>query len=181
MKLRRCGMQRKLAQSFATSLDGATSELSSPDSGTQSLTFFYLDIASWGYRNSRNVSDFDSHRSTILDRSSSLGSRRSSSNGSAKHAYNSFSRSHYDKVRDKDKVRQHGVPLPRKIGVNARDNINSNHNNDNGLLFGGAVGSIVNKDVFERDFPSLGTEDRQVLSEITRMENFKVWWLKYKL
>ncbi|KAK8538723.1 hypothetical protein V6N12_034431 [Hibiscus sabdariffa] len=33
------------------------------------------------HRNSRNVNDFDSHRSAFLDRSSSLNSRRSSSNG----------------------------------------------------------------------------------------------------
>ncbi|KAK8483131.1 hypothetical protein V6N12_018138, partial [Hibiscus sabdariffa] len=35
MKLRRRGMQPKLAQSFATSLDGAASELSSSDSGSE--------------------------------------------------------------------------------------------------------------------------------------------------
>ncbi|KAK8684163.1 hypothetical protein V6N13_040194 [Hibiscus sabdariffa] len=160
------------------------------------------------HRNSRNVSDFDSHRSAVLDRSSSLSSRRSSSNGSAKHEYSSFSRSHRDKDRDRDKVRlnfgdhrdsaasepleslltdraeietlhrsnsmfsrKHGEPLPRKVGMNARDSINSNHNNGNGLLSGGAVGSSVHKAVFERDFPSLGTEDRQVLPEITRVSS----------
>ena len=57
------------------------------------------------HRNSRNISDFDSPRSTFLDRTSSLNSRRSSSNGSAKHAYSSFSRSHRDKDRERDKER----------------------------------------------------------------------------
>ncbi|GMI77166.1 hypothetical protein like AT1G36990 [Hibiscus trionum] len=159
------------------------------------------------HRNSRNVSDFDSHRSAFLDRSSSLNSR-SSSNGSAKHAYSSFSRSHRDKDRDWDKVRlnfgdhqdraasepleslltsrvevetlhrsnsmfsrKQVEPLPRRVWVDARDSSNSNHNNGNGLLSGGTVGSSIHKAVFERDFPSLGTEDRQVVPEITRVSS----------
>ncbi|KAF2296773.1 hypothetical protein GH714_001844 [Hevea brasiliensis] len=56
-------------------------------------------------RNSKSISDFDSPRSAFLDRTSSSNSRRSSSNGSAKHAYSSFSRSHRDKDRERDKER----------------------------------------------------------------------------
>ncbi|KAE8728325.1 Mitogen-activated protein kinase kinase kinase 1, putative isoform 1 [Hibiscus syriacus] len=160
------------------------------------------------HRNSRNISDFDSHRSTFLERTSSLNSRMSSSNDSAKHAYSSFSRNHRDKDRDRDKVRlnfgdhrgcaaseplesllagrveietlhrsnsmfsrKQGEPLPRSVRVDARGSINSNHNNDNVMLSGVAVGSSIHKGVFERDFPSLGTEDRQVLPEITRVSS----------
>ncbi|KAE8674560.1 Mitogen-activated protein kinase kinase kinase 1, putative isoform 1 [Hibiscus syriacus] len=160
------------------------------------------------HRNSRNISDFDSHRSTFLERTSSLNSRRSSSNGSAKHAYSSFSRNHHDRDRDRDKVRlnfgdhqdhaasepleslltgrveietlhrsnsmfsrKQGEPLPRKVGVDSRDSINSNHNNDNVLLSGVSVGSSIHKVMFERDFPSLGTEDRQVVPEIARVSS----------
>ncbi|KAL4282993.1 hypothetical protein GQ457_16G019210 [Hibiscus cannabinus] len=156
------------------------------------------------HRNSRNVNDFDSHRYAFLDRSSSLNSWRSSSNGFAKHAYNSFSRSHRDKDRDWDKVRlnfgdhrdraaseplessveietlqcsnsmfsrKHGESLPRRVGVDARDCSNSNYKNDNGLLSGGVVGSSIHKAVFERDFVSLGSEDRRVVTEITRVSS----------
>ncbi|XWS25214.1 hypothetical protein CRYUN_Cryun27aG0050400 [Craigia yunnanensis] len=169
-------------------------------------------------RNSRNISDFDSPRSTFLDRTSSLNSRRSSSNGSAKHAYSSFSRSHRDKDRERDKERssfgdhwdrdssdplesiltsrieklgistsrveidtmrhshsmvsrKQGEPLPRRIAVDSRDGGNLNHNNGNGLLSGGTIGSSIHKAVFEKDFPSLGTEERQVLPEIARVSS----------
>ncbi|KAB2076530.1 hypothetical protein ES319_A06G047200v1 [Gossypium barbadense] len=158
------------------------------------------------HRNSRNISDFDSHRPTFLDRTFSLNSRRSSSNGSAKHAYSSFSRSHRDRDRERDKARSNfgdhrdrassdalesilsgrgeidtlhrshsmfsrkpGESLPRRIGVDVRDSINSNHNNGNGLVSGVTLGSSIHKAVFEKDFPSLGTEDRQVVPEITRV------------
>ncbi|PPD93815.1 hypothetical protein GOBAR_DD09166 [Gossypium barbadense] len=158
------------------------------------------------HKNSRNISDFDSHRPTFLDRTFSLNSRRSSSNGSAKHAYSSFSRSHRDRDRERDKARSNfgdhrdrassdalesilsgrgeidtlhrshsmfsrkpGESLPRRIGVDVRDSINSNHNNGNGLVSGVTLGSSIHKAVFEKDFPSLGTEDRQVVPEITRV------------
>ncbi|KAE8701651.1 Mitogen-activated protein kinase kinase kinase 1, putative isoform 1 [Hibiscus syriacus] len=159
-------------------------------------------------RNYRNVSDFDSHSSSFLDRSSSLNTRRSSSNGSVKHAYSSFSRSHRDKDRERDKVRlnfgdhwdfadsepleslltsrveietlhrsnsmfsrKQDELLSRRVGLDARDSINGNHNNGNGLLSGGAVWNSNHKAVIERDFPLLGTEDRQVVPEITRVSS----------
>ncbi|XWS23811.1 hypothetical protein CRYUN_Cryun28dG0047600 [Craigia yunnanensis] len=171
------------------------------------------------HRNSRNISDFDSPRSAFLDRTSSLNSRWSSSNGSAKHAYSSFSRSHRDKDRERDKERssfgdhwdrdssdplesiltsrveklggistsrveidtlwrshsmdsrKQGEPLPRRIAVDSRDSGNSNHNNGNGLLSGGTIGSSIHKAVFEKDFPSLGTEERQGVPEIARVSS----------
>ncbi|XVE95400.1 hypothetical protein REPUB_Repub02eG0094000 [Reevesia pubescens] len=171
------------------------------------------------HRNSRNISDFDSPRSAILDRTSSLNLRRSSSNGSAKHAYSSFSRNHRDKDRERDKERSsfgdhwdrdssdplesiltsrveklggvstsrvemdalwrsHSMvsrkqvePLPRRVAVDSRDSGNSNHNNGNGLLSGATVGSGIHKAVFEKDFPSLGTEERQGMPEIARVSS----------
>ncbi|XP_022768246.1 uncharacterized protein LOC111312336 isoform X2 [Durio zibethinus] len=171
------------------------------------------------HRNSRNISDFDSPRSAFLDQTSSLNSRRSSNNGSAKHAYSSFSRSHRDKDRERDKERlslgdhwdrdssdplesiltsrveklggistsrveidtlqrshsivsrKQGEPLPRRIAVDSRDSGNSNHNNGNGLLSGGTVGTSISKAVFEKDFPSLGTEERQGVPEIARVSS----------
>ncbi|XVF36833.1 hypothetical protein REPUB_Repub19eG0092500 [Reevesia pubescens] len=170
------------------------------------------------HRNSRNISDFDSPRSTFLDRTSSLNSRRSSINGSAKHAYSSFSRSHRDKDRERDKERSNfgdhwdrdssdplesiltsrveklgisigrveidtlrrshsmvsrkqGEPLPQRIAVDSRDSGSSNHNNGNGLLSGATIGSSIQKAVFEKDFPSLGTEERQGVPEISRVSS----------
>ncbi|KAL4271768.1 hypothetical protein GQ457_13G021320 [Hibiscus cannabinus] len=169
-------------------------------------------------RNYRNTSDFDSPRHAFLDRTSSLNSRRSSSNGSAKHAYSSFSRSHRDKNRERDKERssfedhwerdssdpldsiltsrveklgistsrvemdalrrshsmvsrKQGEALPRRVAVGSADSGNSKHNNGNDLLSGGAIGNSIHKAVFEKDFPSLGTEERQVVPQISRVSS----------
>ncbi|MBA0837464.1 hypothetical protein Goarm_009622 [Gossypium armourianum] len=171
------------------------------------------------HRNSRNISDFRSPRSAFLDRTCSLNSGRSSRNVSAKHAYSSFSRSHRDKDRERDKERtsfgdhwdrycseplesiltsrveklggistsrleidtlrrSHSMlnrkqvePLPRRIVVDSRDNGNSNHNISNGLHSGGTIGSSIPKAVFEKDFPSLGTEERQGVPEMVRVSS----------
>ncbi|KAK8298897.1 hypothetical protein V6Z12_D05G287300 [Gossypium hirsutum] len=155
------------------------------------------------HRNSRNISDFRSPRSAFLDRTCSLNSGRSSRNVSAKHAYSSFSRSHRDKDRERDKERTSfgdhwdrycseplesiltsrveklgGIstsrlvePLPRRIVVDSRDNGNSNHNISNGLHSGGTIGSSIPKAVFEKDFPSLGTEERQGVPEMVRVSS----------
>ncbi|KAK8566927.1 hypothetical protein V6N13_110009 [Hibiscus sabdariffa] len=162
-------------------------------------------------RNYRNSSDFDSPRHAVLDRTSSLNSRRSSSNGSAKHAYSSFSRSHRDKDRERDKERssfvdhwerdsadpldkifttrveklgvstsrvemdalrrshsmvsrKQGETVPRRVAVGSGDSGNSKNNNGNDLLSGS-----IHKAVFEKDFPSLGTEERQMVPQIARV------------
>lgn len=166
------------------------------------------------HRNSRNISDFDFPRSAIFDRPSSLNSRRSCSNGSAKHAYSTFSMSHHDKDRERDKGRssfgnhlaldssnplgsiltsrveklggistsrdeiyrlwrshsmiygKRGEHLHQRTAVDSRDSGIINHYDGNGLLYGGTFGSSINKAVFEKDFPSLGTEERQGVPEI---------------
>ncbi|EEF48417.1 mediator of RNA polymerase II transcription subunit 1 isoform X2 [Ricinus communis] len=158
-------------------------------------------------RNSKSTSDFDSPRSAFLDRTSSSNSRRSSSNGSAKHAYSSFSRSHRDKDRERDKERLNfgnhwdndasdplgsilsrnekdalrrshsmvsrklGEVLPRRFAADLRNGSNSNHVNGNGLISGGGVGNSIPKAVFEKDFPSLGSEERQGAPDIGRVSS----------
>ncbi|KAG8633042.1 hypothetical protein MANES_18G072900v8 [Manihot esculenta] len=159
-------------------------------------------------RNSKSISDFDPPRSAFLDRISSSNSRRSSSNGSAKNAYSSFSRSHRDKDRERDKERlnfsdhwDHDVPdplgsilssrnekdtlrrshsmvsrkqgevLPRRFTVDLKNGSSSNHVNGNGLISGIGVGCGIQKTVFEKDFPSLGSEDRQGVPEIGRVSS----------
>ncbi|XP_012078152.1 mediator of RNA polymerase II transcription subunit 1 isoform X2 [Jatropha curcas] len=159
-------------------------------------------------RNSKGLTDFDSPRSAFLDRTSSSNSRRSSINGSAKHAYSSFSRSHRDKDRERDKERlnfvdhwdrdgpdplgsilssrsekdtlrrshsmvsrKQGEVLPRRFAVDLKNGSSGNHTNGNGLLSGGIVGSNIQKAVFEKDFPSLGCEERQGVPEIGRVSS----------
>lgn len=159
-------------------------------------------------RNSKSISDFDSPRSSFLDRTSS-NSRRSSSNGSAKHAYSSFSRGHRDKdrerERDKERLsfadtwdrdssealgsiltsrgekdtlrRSHSMvsrkqgDLPRRVAVDLKNGSSSNHANGNGLISGGSIGSSIQKAVFEKDFPSLGSEERQGVPDIGRVSS----------
>ncbi|PPD69904.1 hypothetical protein GOBAR_DD33213 [Gossypium barbadense] len=150
------------------------------------------------HRNFRNIGDSDSPRYAFLDRASSLNSRRSSSNGSAKHAYSSFSRNHRDKDRERDKdrsssgdhwERDSSDPLESIFTSRVEKSgnrvslclerlqwaqvivVNNNHNNGNGLLSGGTIGSNIHKAVFEKDFPSLGTEDRQAGPQIARVSS----------
>ncbi|KAE8714352.1 cell wall protein AWA1-like isoform X2 [Hibiscus syriacus] len=183
---------------------------------------FHSDVSSVVHqgrqRNYINISDFDSPRRAFLDRASSFNSRRSYSNGSAKHAYSSFSRSHRDKDRERDKERSGFVDhwerdasdpldsiltnrveklgvstsrveidtlrrsqsmvsrkqceaLPRRVAVGSGDSGNSKHNNGNDLLSVGSIGNSIHKAGFEKDFPSLGTEERQALPQIARVSS----------
>ncbi|MBA0734591.1 hypothetical protein Gogos_018491, partial [Gossypium gossypioides] len=141
------------------------------------------------HRNSRNISDFDFPCLEILDRSSSMNSRRSCSNGSAKHAYSTFRCILTSKVEklggiltSRDEIyrlwRSHsmiygkqGEPSHQRTIVDSRDSGINNHYNGNGLLCGGTFGSSINKAVFEKDFPSLGTKEKQWVSEIARVSS----------
>ncbi|KAK8649141.1 hypothetical protein V6N13_129875 [Hibiscus sabdariffa] len=67
--------------------------------------------------------------------------------------------------------RKQREPLHRRVAVDSRDIGNSNHYNGNDLLSGGTVGSSINKAVFEKNFPSLGTEERQGVPEIARVSS----------
>lgn len=56
--------------------------------------------------------------------------------------------------------------LPRRAAIDSKSCSNSSHNNGNGLLSG--AGGIQNA-VFDKDFPSLGTEERQGVPDIGRV------------
>lgn len=139
----------------------------------------------------------------FLQRSSSSNSRRSStSNGSAKHPYSSFSRSHWDRNRDREKEkslsediwehdssdslasilssrversalrrsqslvsRKNGEPSPRRV-ENKDSSVSGN-----GVLSRGSNLNVMQKSVFEKDFPSLGTEDKQGAAGIRRVSS----------
>ncbi|KAF7816907.1 mediator of RNA polymerase II transcription subunit 1-like isoform X1 [Senna tora] len=149
-------------------------------------------------RSSKSIGDFDSPRSSFLERTSSSNSRRSSINGSAKHAYSNFNRNHRDKDRDREKERSNfgdhwdrdcSDPLDNLFSgrverdtlrrshsmvsrkQNTKSGGNSNYNNGNGLLSGASIGSSIKKAVFDKDFPSLGTEEKQGISEIGRVSS----------
>nr|XP_025695106.1 mediator of RNA polymerase II transcription subunit 1 isoform X4 [Arachis hypogaea] len=148
-------------------------------------------------RSSKTNGDFDSTRSISFERTASSNSRRSSINGSAKHAYSSFNRSHRDKDRDREKdrsnfsdqwdrgsserieretlqrshsmlSRKQSETLIRRVVVNTKSGGSSNQNNGNGILSGGSISS-VQKAFFDKDFPSLGAEEKQGIAEIGRV------------
>ncbi|CAM9001855.1 unnamed protein product [Rhodiola kirilowii] len=140
-------------------------------------------------RSSRTVTETDSPRAT-LDRSPSINSRRTSSNnGSSKHPYSSFSRSHRDKEREKERSgsgdywdrdsfeplgkdslrrtrsmvsRKQGDSLPRRVASDPKNIETNNHIQRNGLATGDKSASSVPKVSFEKDFPSLGADGKQV-------------------
>ncbi|KAF7829881.1 mediator of RNA polymerase II transcription subunit 1-like isoform X1 [Senna tora] len=59
--------------------------------------------------------------------------------------------------------------LPRRVAVDAKSGGNGSQNHGNGMLSGGGIGSSIQKAVFDKDFPSLGTEDQQGIAEIGRV------------
>ncbi|WJX57672.1 hypothetical protein P8452_43203 [Trifolium repens] len=67
--------------------------------------------------------------------------------------------------------RKPGETLPRRVAADIKSGGSSNHNNGNGLLSGGSVGSSIQKAVFDKDFPSLGAEEKQGIAEIGRVSS----------
>ncbi|XP_009367009.2 mediator of RNA polymerase II transcription subunit 1 [Pyrus x bretschneideri] len=57
--------------------------------------------------------------------------------------------------------------LARRAAIDSKSSGNSNHHNGNGLLSGVGVG--IQKVVFDKDFPSLGTEERPAAPDIGRV------------
>ncbi|XP_027362236.1 uncharacterized protein LOC113869906 isoform X2 [Abrus precatorius] len=74
-------------------------------------------------------------------------------------------RSHSMVSRKQNELLTHRVAVDRKSGGN------SNHNSTNDLLSGGSIGSSIQKAVFDKDFPSLGAEERQGITEIGRVSS----------
>ncbi|GMP39189.1 hypothetical protein CsSME_00010127 [Camellia sinensis var. sinensis] len=64
-----------------------------------------------------------------------------------------------------------GETWPRKVPSDLSNDNKSNPNDSNGLLSGSSAVSSVRKAAFERDFPSLGAEERQAASEIGRVSS----------
>ncbi|GLU00997.1 hypothetical protein SLE2022_183260 [Rubroshorea leprosula] len=68
--------------------------------------------------------------------------------------------------------RKHGDLFPRRVTAELKDTGNSNHGNGNGLLSGsGIVGNNIQKAAFEKDFPTLGTEEKQGIPDIPRVSS----------
>lgn len=67
--------------------------------------------------------------------------------------------------------RKQGELLPRRISNDVKTSSNTNHTNGNGVLSGVGIGSSIQKAVFEKDFPSLGTEERQGVPDIGRVSS----------
>ncbi|XP_059653408.1 uncharacterized protein LOC132300389 isoform X2 [Cornus florida] len=64
-----------------------------------------------------------------------------------------------------------GETWPRKVAADSSNANKSNHNNSNGVLPGGSASSSVHKAAFDRDFPSLGAEERQTAPEVVRVSS----------
>ncbi|KAA8545545.1 hypothetical protein F0562_020329 [Nyssa sinensis] len=64
-----------------------------------------------------------------------------------------------------------GEAWPRKVAPEFSNANKNNHNNGNGVLPGASAISNVQKAAFERDFPSLGAEERQATPEIGRVSS----------
>ncbi|KAL7157251.1 hypothetical protein ABFS83_02G065000 [Erythranthe nasuta] len=62
---------------------------------------------------------------------------------------------------------KHGETWPKKVVTESSSG--SGKNNGNGFLAKGSPVGVANKATFERDFPSLGTEDRAVVPEVGRV------------
>ncbi|CAK9171727.1 unnamed protein product [Ilex paraguariensis] len=171
---------------------------SSSHSGNDSLT---------RNRSSRSIGEKDSPRSGFLDRTSSSNFRRSSgSEGSTKHPYSSFTRSHHDKNREREKDRIVIGDLWNHDGLDPLGNILSsrvekttlqrsqsllsripgevlprravdlkngghNHNCGHGVFSGDFIVSGMQKAAFEKDFPSLKTEEKHGVPDIGRVSS----------
>ncbi|WCJ44578.1 hypothetical protein M5689_025237 [Euphorbia peplus] len=61
--------------------------------------------------------------------------------------------------------------LPRRSVVDLKNGSSSNHANGNGLISGVTAGGSIQKVVFEKDFPSLGSDERQGGPDIGRVSS----------
>lgn len=59
--------------------------------------------------------------------------------------------------------------MPRRVAVETKSSSNTNHMNGNGILSGGNIGSSSRKSVFDKDFPTLGSEERHGVPDIGRV------------
>ncbi|KAG5036293.1 uncharacterized protein LOC114410463 isoform X2 [Glycine soja] len=66
--------------------------------------------------------------------------------------------------------KQNEILTPR-VAVDTKSGGNSNQKSSNDLLSGSSIGISVRKAVFNKDFPSLGAEERQGITEIGRVSS----------
>ncbi|XP_058097218.1 uncharacterized protein LOC131242530 [Magnolia sinica] len=163
-----------------------TRSRSSVSSGDHDTPRSFMDRTSSSYfRRSSS-----SNGSMMHDKDSSLHSR----------SYSSFSRSHRDKEREKElefRLGDHGIhdySDPLTLSANAftskieKDSLRrsqsmisgrrgevwhrrAGNDTSNGLHIGGGVISNIQKAAFERDFPSLGAEEKPGVSDISRVSS----------
>ncbi|OVA03095.1 hypothetical protein BVC80_8851g22 [Macleaya cordata] len=64
-----------------------------------------------------------------------------------------------------------GEVWPKKVAAVSSSSKNNSHNTNNGVNVGGTAINHIHKATFERDFPSLGAEERQGVPEIGRVSS----------
>ncbi|TKY56214.1 cell wall protein AWA isoform X1 [Spatholobus suberectus] len=67
--------------------------------------------------------------------------------------------------------RKQSEVIPRRVAVDTKSGGSSHQNNTNGILSVSNVGSGIQKAVFDKDFPSLGTEEKQGIAEVVRVSS----------
>ncbi|XP_022141430.1 flocculation protein FLO11 isoform X3 [Momordica charantia] len=67
--------------------------------------------------------------------------------------------------------RKQGELFHRRIATDPKIGVSSSLNNGTGMPSGTSVGSSIQKAVFEKDFPSLGSEEKQGTSDIGRVSS----------
>lgn len=144
-------------------------------------------------------SDYDTFHSAFADRTSSSYFRRSSSSNDAtmhekdisvnSRPYSSFGRTYRERDREKDlafwpgdydisdstftsRINKDALRRSQSMISGKRGDVYPRRlGNDmsNGLPVGGSIRGNINKAAFEKDFPSLGAEERQGVSDISRV------------
>ncbi|XP_073316280.1 uncharacterized protein [Primulina huaijiensis] len=143
-------------------------------------------------------SNSEKGRSVFVDRNVSFNSRRSSSsNGSGKHPYSSFTRSCHDKnyYREKEKflsmdiwyhdslasiftsrVKNGALKRSRSLVSRKPDEVSPHRADDSrdginlyGVHYAGINPRCIQKNTFEKDFPSLGTEEKHDMTGIRKI------------
>ncbi|CAJ1971822.1 unnamed protein product [Sphenostylis stenocarpa] len=67
--------------------------------------------------------------------------------------------------------RKQSEVIPRRVAVDTKSGGSNHQNNSNGLLSGSNASSSIQKAVFDKDFPSLGTEEKQGTAEVVRVSS----------
>ncbi|XP_027331023.1 mediator of RNA polymerase II transcription subunit 1-like isoform X2 [Abrus precatorius] len=109
--------------------------------------------------------DRDKDRSTFGDHWDRDGSDPLASLFSGRMERDTLRRSHSMVSRKQSDV------IPRRVAVDTKSGGSTNQNNGNGILSVGNVSSSIQKVVFDKDFPSLGAEEKQGIAEVGRVSS----------